>query len=267
MGVLNLTPDSFSDGGKFIEPSAAVSRVREMIADGAGIIDIGAESTRPGSQPVSEDEQIHRLLPVLHQLQDCPVTFSIDTTRVAVAKVALDHGVKIINDISAGRDDSSILELAAQRGCPIILMHMQGTPATMQVNPIYSDVVSEVHSFLRERIAIAVKAGIPEHRILIDPGLGFGKTFAHNLELLRKLDRFVDLGRPIVVGASRKGFVGKLTNEPEALKRSFGNAATTAWAATNGAAVIRVHEVKPMRQVLDVMTALNNSGESDLVAQ
>ncbi len=267
MYVLNVTPDSFSDGGNFIEPAAAISRIREVIAEGAAVIDIGAESTRPGAQSVDEQEQIRRLMPVLEKLRDCPITLSIDTTRSAVGEVALDLGVTMINVISAVRDVPAILDLAARLIAPIVLMHMQGTPARMQANPTYSDVVAEVYSFLAQRIAAATQSGIPPHHQLIDPGLGFGKTFEHNLQLLRHLSRFSELQRPVDIGASRKGFIGKLTNEPDPQTRTFGNAATTAWAATNGAALIRVHEIKPMRQVLDVITALNDAGGTDLVTE
>jgi dihydropteroate synthase len=267
MGVLNLTPDSFSDVGQNLDPASALSHIREMIADGAAVIDIGAESTRPGSQGVSDDEQIRRLLPVLRHLREFPVTFSIDTTRAAVAGVALDHGVTIINDISAGRDDPAMLPLAAARNCPIILMHMQGTPATMQLHPTYTDVIAEISAFLAERLHAATSAGIPAHHQLIDPGLGFGKALDHNLSILRNLSQFCALSRPIVVGASRKGFIGKLTKEPDPLRRTYGNAATTAWAATNRAALIRVHEVKPMRQVLDVIAALTEGDDHDLVLE
>jgi dihydropteroate synthase len=257
MGVLNVTPDSFSDGGRFWDVGAAVARAEEMAASGATVIDIGGESTRPGSQPVSCEEQIRRIVPVVQALSGrLPAVLSIDTTRAAVAEAALDAGANLINDISAGRDDPDLLPLVARRAVPIILMHTQGTPATMQIQPTYSDVTSEVIRFLGERITAASIAGIARSAILIDPGIGFGKTTEHNLELLRSLPECVSLGCPIVVGTSRKKFIGNITGEELASGRPFGTAATVAWSLINGVSLVRVHDVEPMSQVVRMIEAI-----------
>lgn len=257
MGVLNVTPDSFSDGGRFATVEAAVERARAMVAEGAEMIDIGGESTRPGSQPVPAEEQIRRVGPVIERIATLPATISIDTTRAAVAQAALDEGAAVVNDISAGREDPSLLPLVAQRGCPIILMHMQGTPATMQQAPHYQDVVAEVAAFLRERVEAAAAAGVDRGRILIDPGIGFGKLLTHNLELLRRQRELIDaVGRPAVIGTSRKGFIGKITGVEQPDQRLFGTAAAVAWTVANGAAVVRVHDVKAMQQVVAMTRAI-----------
>jgi dihydropteroate synthase len=257
MGVLNVTPDSFSDGGRFSDVGAAVARAQAMAASGATVIDIGGESTRPGSQPVSSEEQIRRIVPVVQALSGrIPAILSIDTTSAAVVEAALDAGANLINDISAGRDDPALLSLVARREIPIILMHMQGTPATMHMHPTYGDVTSEVIQFLNERVTAASKAGIAPSSVLIDPGIGFGKTTEHNLELLRRLREFVSLGCPIVVGTSRKGFIGKITGEELASGRPFGTAATVAWSLINGVSLVRVHDVEPMSQVVRMIEAI-----------
>jgi dihydropteroate synthase len=272
MGVLNVTPDSFSDGGQFIDPGAAVARAEQMAAEGAQLIDVGGESTRPGSLPVEPAEQIRRVVPVLRAA--CArlpgVTFSVDTTRSDVAAAALDAGARVVNDVSAGRDDPALLPLAARRGCPLVLMHMQGTPQTMQLNPVYSDVTREVADFLRGRLAAATDAGVDPRNVLLDPGIGFGKTVGHNLELLRRLAELASLGRPLVVGTSRKGFIGKVLGEraspaggppaADSPARLFGTAATVAWAAANGAGVVRVHEVGPMGQVVRMVRSIVGGG-------
>lgn len=259
MGVINVTPDSFSDGGRHINAPAAVSAAREMVDQGAAIIDFGAESTRPGSLPVPADEQIRRLNPVLELLKREPLDaiISIDTTQSAVAQIALEHGVLFINDISAGRDDTRMLPLLAQHGATVCLMHMQGTPQTMQQNPSYGDVVTEVKEFLTTRIQAAESAGIAQNRIIIDPGIGFGKTLQHNLELMNRLREFTG-SRPVLVGTSRKGFIGRVLNEPEADQRLFGTAATVAWSIANGAAIVRVHDVKPAAQIVRMTYAIMN---------
>ena len=265
MGVLNVTPDSFSDGGQFIDPGSAVARAEVLAAEGADLIDVGGESTRPGSEPVPEAEQVRRVAPVIAALRDRlggKVTISVDTTRAAVAAAALDAGARVVNDISAGRDDPTMLPLAARRGSPVILMHMQGTPATMQADPSYRDVVSEVMQFLRERAEAAAGAGVAGGRVLIDPGIGFGKTVAHNLELLRRLGEFAGLGHPLVLGTSRKGFIGRVTGEAEPSRRLFGTAATVAWGVANGAGVLRVHDVGPMAQVARMVRAIQAGGDS-----
>lgn len=257
MGVLNVTPDSFSDGGRYATIDSAIARAQEMVAEGADLIDVGGETTRPGSQPVPAEEQIRRIEPVIRRIATLPVVISVDTTRSAVAKAALDAGAAVVNDISAGRDDPELLPLAAQRGCPVILMHMQGTPATMQAAPTYSDVVGEVASFLKDRVAVAVAAGVDRKRILVDPGIGFGKHLEHNLALLHRQRDWMDaVGLPAVIGTSRKGFIGKITGVERPEDRIFGTAATVAWAVANGAAVVRVHDVGPMKQVLAMTRAL-----------
>jgi len=257
MGVLNVTPDSFSDGGRFSTRDAAMAHALEMVEAGADLIDVGGESTRPGSKPVPPDEQIRRVAPVIEAIAPrVRAIVSIDTTRADVAQAALDAGAAMVNDISAARDDAAMLPLVAARSAPVILMHMQGNPATMQANPTYDDVMRETIEFLRERSAAAEGAGVAPHRILIDPGIGFGKTMAHNLELLRRQSELAALGNPVVSGTSRKGFVGQITDEPEPAQRLFGTAACVAWSVTNGAAVVRVHDVKAMRQVVRMTEAI-----------
>ena len=256
MGVLNVTPDSFSDGGRFATVDAAVAQAEAMAAAGADMIDVGGESTRPGSLPVAPEEQVARVVPVIRRIANLPVTISIDTTRAAVADAALDAGAAVVNDISGGRDDAALLPLVARRGVSVILMHMQGTPLTMQDAPVYSDVVAETIAFLRERVAAAQAAGVELTKILLDPGIGFGKTMEHNLELLRRQREFLQLGRPIVIGTSRKGFIGRITGEAEPSKRLFGTAASVALAIANGAAIVRVHDVGPMVQVVRMARAI-----------
>jgi len=256
MGVLNVTPDSFSDGGRFATVDAAVAQAEAMAAAGADMIDVGGESTRPGSLPVAPEEQVARVVPVIRRIANLPVTISIDTTRAAVADAALDAGAAVVNDISGGRDDAALLPLVARRGVSVILMHMQGTPLTMQDAPVYSDVVAETIAFLRERVAAAQAAGVELTKILLDPGIGFGKTQAHNLELLRRQREFLALGRPVVIGTSRKGFIGRITGEAEPARRLFGTAASVALAVANGAAIVRVHDVGPMVQVVRMTRAI-----------
>ncbi len=259
MGILNVTPDSFSDGGLFKTVDAAVDHARRMVEAGADVIDVGGESTRPGSLPVAADEQISRVVPVICRIRaEMSVAISIDTTKSSVGAAALDAGADIINDVSAGRDDPALLSLAAQRGVPIILMHMQGTPATMQDNPVYGDVVSEVRNFLFERVTYARTTGIDPADILLDPGIGFGKTPEHNLRLLAKLPELRSLGYPLVVGTSRKKFIGTISGESG--ERTFGTAATVAYAAASGAAVVRVHDVQAMVRVVAVIKAIRQAG-------
>jgi len=259
MGVLNVTPDSFSDGGRFASTDSAVAHAVAMSDAGAALIDVGGESTRPGSQPVPPEEQIRRVVPVIQAVASrVPALLSIDTTNSDVAAAAIDAGAALINDISGARADAGMLLLAARAGVPLILMHMQGTPATMQVAPRYDDVVAEVREFLRERAAAATSAGIPLEHVLLDPGIGFGKNMAHNLELLRRLAELAALGRPLVVGTSRKKFIGTITNQPEPSRRLFGTAASVAWSVANGAAVVRVHDVAEMVQVVSVIEAIRD---------
>ncbi len=258
MGILNVTPDSFSDGGQFLSVESAVQKAREMVTAGADVIDIGGESTRPGSQPVGEVEQISRVQPVIKAIRDeMAIPISIDTTRAAVAAAALDAGANWVNDVSAGRDDPDMLPLVARRKVKIILMHMQGTPATMQLNPVYGDVVREVREFLLQRIGYARTIGIDPADVLLDPGIGFGKTVEHNLLLLNRLGELKSLGCPLVVGSSRKGFIGAVTGETG--HRLLGTAATVAWAAINGAAVVRVHDTAAMHKVVTMIRAIRNS--------
>ncbi len=250
VGVLNATPDSFSDGGRYLEPTAARARVAAMLDEGADWIDVGGESTRPGSKPVPAHEQIRRVLPAVEAGAEAGVVVSIDTASAAVAKAALAAGALVVNDVTAGRGDAAMLDLMASAEAAI-LMHMRGTPATMQADPQYDDVVVEVADFLEERADAARAAGV--RRVLIDPGLGFGKTTQHNLALLAATRRFAD-HRPTLVGASRKRFLG-------ADRRQFGTAAAVAIAMQGGAAAVRVHDVRAMRQVVDVVEATLSAAE------
>ncbi len=257
MGVLNVTPDSFSDGSRFADLGSAVAQAQKLAGDGADLIDIGGESTRPGSGRVEADEQIRRIVPVLEALASkLPVAWSVDTRSSPVAAAAIDAGATLINDISAGRDDPAILRLAAQRRLPVVLMHMQGEPRTMQVNPHYQDVIEEVKSFFVERIEAAKSAGINADQILLDPGIGFGKNINHNLTLIREMRQFTQLGRPLVIGTSRKGFIGTISGEPQPNQRLFGTAATVAWSIANGAGIVRVHDVEAMLKVVRVIRAI-----------
>jgi dihydropteroate synthase len=259
MGVLNVTPDSFSDGGKFAQTETAIERVHQLARDGASIIDIGGESTRPGAESVPPDEQIRRVVPVIKAVAGkIDALISIDTTSAAVAEAALDAGANIVNDISAGLADDKLLPLVAQRRVPVILMHMQGVPATMQDAPTYSDVVAEVKTFLEDRIAVAQKLGIAKDQILVDPGIGFGKKVYHNLEVLRRQRELLGLGFPMVIGASRKGFIGKIAGEIVPAERLFGTAATVAWSVASGASIVRVHDVEQMSKVVRTISAIQN---------
>jgi dihydropteroate synthase len=256
MGVLNVTPDSFSDGGKFFDRDKAIEQGIKMAADGAAIIDIGPESTRPGARAVTTDEQVRRAIPVIAKLaKKTKACISIDTTNYEVAKAALDAGANIINDITALADER-IAQLAAKRKVPVILMHMQGTPRTMQVEPKYKDVVSEVLKFLLDRAKHAEKFGIPKERILIDPGIGFGKTVEHNLQLLANIDKFVKTGYRVLIGPSRKWFIGKLTGKEDPTDRTFGTAATVALCASAGVSIVRVHDVAKMIDVIKTTNAI-----------
>jgi dihydropteroate synthase len=261
MAVLNLTPDSFSDGGRFQDVDHAVTHALEMIHEGADIIDIGGESSRPGSEPIPLEEELRRVTSVLGKLaKRASVPISIDTTKSEVARRCLDLGASIVNDISALRDDPAMADVVKEFGAGVILMHMQGTPATMQINPSYTDVVEEVYDFLRVRTEAAVNRGIDPDRIAIDPGLGFGKRLEDNLTLLGQLETFSALGRPVVVGPSRKGFLGSLLQRP-VLEREWGTAAAVAVAVLNGANVIRIHAVAEMRQVIRVAQSIRAVGQ------
>lgn len=256
MGILNVTPDSFSDGGKFFDAEKAIAHGIEMASQGAAIVDIGGESSRPGSEPVSINEEIHRVTPVIEALsKKIHIPISIDTYNVEVAKAALDAGAAMINDITA-LSDERMGQLAAKYEVPVILMHMQGTPATMQKEPKYKDVVNEVLEFLLDRAKKAKQLGIPKERIFIDPGIGFGKTFEHNLELLRNIDKFVATGYRVLVGTSRKSFIGKITGKKNPSDRIFGNAATVALCAASGVSITRVHDVPQMTDVIKITNAM-----------
>jgi dihydropteroate synthase len=256
MGVVNVTPDSFSDGGLFLDADAAVEHGLRLVAEGAHILDIGGESTRPGADPVGEDEELRRVVPVIERLaQDGDARLSIDTTKVAVARAALEVGASLVNDVSALRFDPGMAGLVAESGARCCLMHMLGEPRTMQEDPRYDDVVSDVKAFLEERLAFAVAEGIEEERVWLDPGIGFGKTVEHNLELLRRLDEIVAIGRPVVVGTSRKSFLGKLAGGRDEGERLPGTIATNVLALERGASVFRVHDVAQNADALAVAAA------------
>ncbi|HXR14064.1 MAG TPA: dihydropteroate synthase [Solirubrobacteraceae bacterium] len=256
MGILNVTPDSFSDGGRYLDAAAAIEHGLELAAEGAEIIDVGGESTRPGSSGVSLELELERVLPVIEGLVAAGLgaTISIDTSKLEVARAALDAGASFVNDVTAFRAAPAIAELVAARGAECCLVHMQGEPATMQKAPHYGDVVAEVASFLRERVEFALAAGIARERILVDPGIGFGKTVAHNLELLDRLDELVALGQPVLIGTSRKSFLGALGGGRER-DRLAGTIATNVIALLRGASVFRVHDVAAVRDGLEVAAA------------
>lgn len=257
MGILNVTPDSFSDGGQFFAPDKASKHGLQMAADGAAIIDIGGESTRPGAESVSAQKQIERVVPVIKSLREkLNVPISIDTFNVEVAKAALEAGAAMLNDITA-LSDERMGQLAAEWQVPVVLMHIRGTPATMQVEPKYNDVVTEVLEYLLSRAKYAEKLGVSKERIFIDPGIGFGKTLEHNLLLLQNLERFVETGYRVLVGVSRKAFIGKLTGRSNPADRIFGTAAAVARCVTAGVSVVRVHDVPAMIDVVKVTQAIS----------
>jgi dihydropteroate synthase len=256
MGILNVTPDSFSDGGMFFDPEDALKQARFLADEGADIIDIGGESTRPGAAPVSSEEEIRRVVPVIEAIRDAVETpVSVDTTKADVAAAALEAGAAIVNDVSAGRFDDAMFSLVASRNAPIVLMHMLGEPRTMQDDPRYDDVTAEVKAFLEARAQAARTAGVHGDKIIVDPGFGFGKTPQHNLELLANLDVFAELGYPVLAGTSRKSFIGATLDLPVGA-RLEGTAATVALAVEKGAAIVRVHDVGPMRRVASMVDAV-----------
>jgi dihydropteroate synthase len=255
MGVVNVTPDSFSDGGLYLDPGAAVAHGEALVAEGARILDVGGESTRPGAAPVAAGEELRRVEPVVAGLAGLGVEVSVDTSKAPVAEAALDAGATIVNDVTALRGDPEMAALVADRGAGLVLMHMAGDPRTMQVNPEYGDVVAEVRDFLAARLAAAVAAGIDESRVWLDPGIGFSKTAEHNFELLRGLGELTALGRPIVVGTSRKSFLGRADGSATD-ERLGGTIATSVLAAAAGAAVLRVHDVREMAEALDVASVV-----------
>jgi dihydropteroate synthase len=257
VGILNATPDSFSDGGLHLDPGRAAAAAAEMVAAGAGVLDLGAESTRPGATAVPAAEERRRLLPVLRAVRAAvSVPLSVDTMKAEVARAALDEGAEVVNDVSAGCFDAGLLPLCARAGAAVVLMHMQGVPATMQARPAYTDVVAEVAAFLAGRATAALAAGIPRQAIVVDPGIGFGKTTAHNCRLLGRLDVLVALGYPVLVGVSRKGFLGELLGGRPTRERLFGTAAAVALAVAGGARLVRVHDVAATRDVVAVATAV-----------
>ena len=258
MGVLNVTPDSFSDGGLYFDVDAAVAHGLEMVEQGAAMLDVGGESSRPGSARVSTEEQIRRAIPVIKQLAgQVSVPISIDTYRPDVAAAALDAGASMVNDITALADEKMV-RLVAERGPAIVLMHMQGTPETMQSDPHYENVTQEVLDFLLERACRAEAAGITRDRICLDPGIGFGKTTAHNLQLLREIDQFVATGYTVLIGTSRKRFIGQITGRTEPSDRIHGTGATIAHCAARGVAIVRVHDVSAAVDVVKMIRAINS---------
>ena len=255
MGVVNVTPDSFSDGGLYLDPAAAIAHGEELAAAGAAILDVGGESTRPGAERVGVEEELRRVGPVIEALAAGAAEVSVDTSKALVAEAALEAGAEIVNDVTALRGDPEMAALCAERGATVVLMHMRGDPRTMQDHPTYDDVVEEVRAFLAERLEAAVEAGIAEERIWLDPGIGFGKTAEHNFELLARLPELAALGRPLVIGTSRKSFIGALDGS-SARERLGGTIASSVLAAAAGASVLRVHDVAEAAQALSLATAV-----------
>lgn len=259
MGILNVTPDSFSDGGNFFGKDNALAQARRMVAEGASILDVGGESTRPGAAPVNVEEELDRVVPVIEAIRaELPVLISIDTSKPEVMRAAVIAGAGMINDVRALRAEGS-LQAAVELGVPVCLMHMQGEPATMQQDPRYGDVVQEVKDFLAERVAACEAAGIPRERLLIDPGFGFGKRTVHNLLLLNRLHEFTELGVPILVGMSRKGMIGKVLQDAPVEQRLFGGVAAATLAAWQGAAIVRVHDVKAVADAVRMCDAVRDA--------
>jgi dihydropteroate synthase len=255
MGVVNVTPDSFSDGGLYFDAGAAIAHGEELARAGAAILDVGGESTRPGAEEVAVEEELRRVVPVIEGLAGREAEISVDTSKAAVAAAALDAGATIVNDVTALRGDPEMAALCAERGATVVLMHMLGTPRTMQREPAYDDVVADVRAFLAERIGAALAAGVIEERVWLDPGIGFGKTAEHNMELLRRLPELAELGRPLVVGTSRKSFIGKVDGS-DAGERLGGTIASSVLAAAAGAELLRVHDVAEVGQAMAVATAV-----------
>lgn len=260
MGILNITPDSFSDGGAFFEPVKAIDHALALAEDGADIIDIGGESTRPGSDSISVEEELGRILPVIKALAGrIPIPLSVDTYKSEVARAALEAGAEMVNDISGLRFDPEMATLIARHQVPVVLMHIKGTPKSMQANPTYDNLMAEIKEYLRESIELARAAGIAEDRIIIDPGIGFGKTFDHNLEVIRRLSEFQELKKPVLVGPSRKAFIGKVLGNLPVTDRLEGTAAAVAISILNGANIVRVHDVKAMARVARIADAIIRS--------
>jgi dihydropteroate synthase len=269
MGIVNVTPDSFSDGGRYLDRLAAVAHGLSLVSEGASILDIGGESTRPGADPVGEAEELARVIPVIEGLSDAlrgagrapeAVRLSIDTSKYAVAKAALGAGATFVNDVTAFRASPRLAELSAEAGAEVCLVHMLGEPRTMQTNPVYDDVVSDVKAFLAERLAFVVSEGVPEDKVVLDPGIGFGKTIAHCLELLARIDELTELGRPVLVGTSRKSFLGHLTGATQPAALLAATVATNVMAFERGARMFRVHDVAPVHDALLVASATMAAG-------
>jgi dihydropteroate synthase len=259
MGIINVTPDSFADGDSFFKHDTAIRQAHALAAAGADILDIGGESTRPYSDPVPLDEEMRRVLPVIQAVKaELPLPISIDTYKAEVARAALEAGASIINDISALRFDTHMVHLARETRVPVILMHMQGTPKDMQVNPVYADLLGEIKAFFRERLEFASANELSRHLLILDPGIGFGKTFDHNLEVLHNIHVFLDLGCPLLVGPSRKAFIGHLLNVPAGEMRDVGTLAALALAVLGGARIVRVHNAAYARQFLTVFQAIRD---------
>lgn len=257
MGILNVTPDSFSDGGVHFDKPAAIDSAFQMIEDGADVIDIGGESTRPGADPVPLDEELRRVIPVIEALSSkVNIPLSIDTYKAEVARNALAAGASIVNDISGLRFDPDMPEVVADHEVPVVVMHIKGTPRDMQVDPVYDALIPEIMGYLRESIELAEKAGVDRDMIIIDPGIGFGKTFSHNLEIINNLDRFTTLGTPLLVGPSRKAFIGRILGDAPAGERVEGTAAAVAVSIMKGADIVRVHDVKEMAKAAKVADAI-----------
>jgi dihydropteroate synthase len=256
-GVINVTPDSFSDGGRFFAFEAALHQARALAAAGADTLDIGGESTRPYAEPVSLEEELRRVIPLIEAIAgEIPIPVSIDTYKAEVARAALAAGATLINDISALRFDPEMVHLAAQARVPVVLMHMQGTPRDMQLHPHYDDLIGEIRAFFQERLQFALAHGLPRELLILDPGIGFGKTWAHNLEILNRLDAFLDLGCPLQVGPSRKAFIGHILGLPAGEERDIGTLAAIAVAVLRGARIVRTHNVAYARQFLAVWEAI-----------
>ena len=262
MGVVNITADSFYDGGRYLVPERAIAHAMELVAQGADLIDIGGESTRPGSHPVSEQDELDRVIPVVRELARLTsIPISVDTTKSGVAQCALDHGASIINDVSALQQDPAMASVIARSGAAVVLMHMQGTPQTMQLAPHYSDVLAEVMQFFKDRMQAALSIGIARTNIILDPGFGFGKLVFHNLELLRGLSSLLALDRPLLIGLSRKAFIGKIVGK-SVEHREWGTAAAVALAVDRGARIIRVHDVAMMMDVVKMAAASSHGWPS-----
>lgn len=262
MGIVNVTPDSFSDGGRYLETDRAVAHALQLAADGAAILDIGGESTRPGAEPVSVDEELARVMPVIERLAgETEAVLSIDTSKAAVARAALAAGAVIVNDVTGLEGDAEMLGVVAESSCGVCLMHMSGTPRTMQDAPRYDDVVGEVMAYLAERRDVLLGAGIAADSITLDPGIGFGKTHEHNLELLRRIGEFHELGCPLLVGHSRKRFLGQILGDPEA-DRTAATVGVSVWLASQGVQVLRVHDVRPTAEALAAYGAIIREPEA-----